>query len=253
MPKMDAADALLAALLPEAEPGFPHYIFRTDEETREFSCRATADVLDFYAELINAHGTRGAPFYLAQLVEKHGGNVADVAAGGIFFERLCYREDTAPYFEKCVMSLAMGMCEQGNRVIKMPPNDFGFPSTRLPTLFVPRQLTVYKFGDREKLGQTILARPHMRTPRDMIVLHVFCANVKDSLTVCFHEEGAAANATQRIQLAHMETVVLAGRAIREFRISVRACKRASPVYLFKLVPNLMADGKRKRDERGNDE
>ena len=246
MPKMDAADALLAALLPEAEPGFPHYIFRTDKETREVSCRATADVLDFYAELINAHGTRGAPFYLEQLVENHGGNVADVAAGGIFFERLRYREDTKPYFEKCVMSLAMGMCYQGNRVIKMPPNDFGFPSTTLPT-FVPKQLTVYKFGDRAKLGQTILARPHMKTPRDMIVLHAFCANVEDSLTVCFHE-GKAANATQRIQLAHMETLVLAGRAIREFRISVPACKRASPVYLFKLVPNLMADGKRKRDD-----
>jgi hypothetical protein len=252
MPKMDAADALLAALLPKAEPGFPHYIFRTDKETREVSCRATADVLDFYAELINAHGTRGAPFYLEQLVENHGGNVADVAAGGIFFERLRYREDTEPYFEKCVMSLAMGMCYQGNRVIKMPLDDFDFPSTTLPTLFVPKQLTVYKFGDHENLDQTNLARPHMKTPRDMIVLHAFCANVEESLTVCFHER-AAANATQRIQLAHMETLVLAGRAIREFRISVRACKRATPVYLFKLVPNLMADGKRKRDERGNDE
>lgn len=252
MPKMDAADALLAALLPKAEPGFPHYIFRTDKETREVSCRSTSDVLDFYAELIHARGTRGAQFNLELLFQKHGGKVAEVLGGVLFFERMTYRPDTEPFFEKCLMTVGMDMCYKGNRVINMPPNDFGFPTATLPEVFVPKYLTVYKFGDRDKLGQTSLAMLHMTTPRDMIVLHVFCADVEDTLTLCFHE-GKAAKSTQRIQLAHMETLVLVGRAIREFRVSVPAHKRAGPVYLFKAVPDLSTGVKRKRDERGNDE
>ena len=39
------------------------------------------------------------------------------------------------------------MADRANDVIKMPSDDFGFPSTTLPTLFVPKMLTVYKFDD----------------------------------------------------------------------------------------------------------
>ena len=82
----------------------------------------------------------------------------------------------------------------------------------------------------------------------MIVCMAFCEDINDSLTVCFHEAGTPANAKQKFELRHLETIVLARRAFSEFRVYVPARKRKNTVYLFKLVPDLCADCKRKRDD-----
>ena len=243
-----AANAAAAAARAAVAPGFPHVVFYTDEETREDSCDSCIEVLKFYQPLIDAHGPRGAQFFLDRLFQKHGGTAEYVAAGHPFFENLHYWHHQIEFKERCVLWLSMSMADRANDVIKMPSDDFGFPSTTLPTLFVPKMLTVYKFDDGESLPSAFMARAHMSTPRDVIVFQAFCEDVNDSLTVCFHEAGSPANAKQKFELRHLETIVLAGRAIREFRVSVPARKRKNTVYLFKLVPDLCANCKRKRDD-----
>lgn len=242
-----AANAAAAAARAAVAPGFPHYVFYTDEETREDSCDSCIEVLKFYKPLIDAHGPRGAQFFLDRLFEKHGSTGEYVAAGHPFFENLHYWHHQIEYKERCVLWLSMCMADRANDVIKLSSGDFGFPSTTLPTLFVPKKLTVYKFDDGKSLPSAFMARPHMSTPRDMIVFMAFCEDVNDSLTVCFHEAGSPANAKQKFELRHLETIVLAGRAIREFRVSVPTRKRKNTVYLFKLIPDLCTDCKRKRD------
>jgi hypothetical protein len=242
-----AANAAAAAARAAVAPGFPHYVFYTDEETREDSCDSSIEVLKFYKPRIDHHGHHGTQFYLDDLFEKHGSTAEYVAAGHPFFENLNYWYHEIGYKERCVLWLSMSMADRANDVIKMPSDDFGFPSTTLPTLFVPKKLTVYKFGDGASSPGAFMARPHMSTPRDVIVFQAFCEDVNDSLTVCFHEAGTPANAKQKFELRHLETIVLAGRAIREFRVSVPTRKRKNTVYLFKLIPDLCTDCKRKRD------
>ena len=243
-----AANAAAAAARAAVAPGFPHYVFYTDEETREDSCDSCIEVLKFYKPLIDAHGHHGAQFFLDHIFQKHGGSAKHVAAGHPFFENLHYWYHQEEFKERCVLWLSMSMADRANHVIKMPSDKFGFPSTTLPTLFVPKTLTVYKFGDGAGSPGAFMARPHMSTPRDVIVFQAFCEDVNDSLTVCFHEKSSPNNAKQKFELRHLETIVLAGRAIREFRVSVPSRKRAAPIYLFKLVPDLCANCKRKRDD-----